>query len=202
MHVTFASAELTLEGHLTLPPGATCAAVICHPHPQYGGDMHNPVVRTVEAALQQSGCATLRFNFRGVGRSTGAYSGGAGEQQDARAALASLREHSGAASIILAGYSFGAMVALQAGHTLAAVDRLIAVAPPLAFFSLAFLADCSKPTLFVAGDRDQYCDSGELTRQLAGLATPHTQCIVTGADHFFYGVESAIAEAVSRFVTR
>ena len=84
MHVTFPSADLTLEGHLTLPPGATRAGVICHPHPQYGGDMHNPVVGAIEAGLQRAGFATLRFNFRGVGRSTGAYDGGSGEPSVAR----------------------------------------------------------------------------------------------------------------------
>jgi alpha/beta superfamily hydrolase len=200
MRVTIPNADLSLEGDLTLPPGATRAAVICHPHPQYGGDMHNPVVRTVEAALQQSHFATLRFNFRGVGRSAGSYGGGIGEQDDARAAVAFLQEQSGGASITLSGYSFGAMVALQAGATLAAVDRLIAVAPPVVFFDLAFLATCTKPKLFIAGDHDQYCGVSDLTRQLAGVPEPKTHHILPGADHFLYGHDSAVATAVSAFV--
>ena len=178
MRVTFSSDDLTLEGELTLLSRAPRAAVICHPHPQYGGDMHNPVVRALESGLQQAGLSTLRFNFRGVGCSTGGYAGGSGEQDDARAAVAYLCEQCGAKGVTLAGYSFGAMVGLQAGDRLAAVDCLIAVAPPLAFFDLAGLADCSKPKLFIAGDRDQYCSVVDLARQLAGLAEPKAQCIL------------------------
>ena len=201
MHVTLPSGDLTLEGELTVLAGATRAAVICHTHPQYGGDMHNPVVRAVERGLQQAGLSTLRFNFRGVGRS-GAYAGGSGEQDDARAALAYLRAYAGAGSITLAGYSFGAMVALQVGHSLAAVDRLIAVAPPLAFFDLAALAGGAKPMLCIAGDRDRYCSVAELRRQLSGIAESKTQCVLAGADHFLLGHESAVAAAVSTFVAR
>ena len=200
MHVTFSSADLVLEGDLTRHSGATRAAVICHPHPQYGGDMDNPVVRTVEAALQRAGFTTLRFNFRGVGRSTGSYDSGAGEQHDASAAVAYLQERTDAASIVLAGYSFGAMVALQAGVNLAAVDRLIAVAPPLTYFDLAFLAACTKPKLFIVGDRDPYCSVSDLTRQLAAVAEPQIRCMLAGADHFFFGHDSAIAGAVGGFV--
>jgi hypothetical protein len=162
--------------------------------------MDNPVVRTVEAALLQSDFATLRFNFRGTGRSTGAYGGGIGEQDDVRAAVAYLQEHSGVSFVTVTGYSFGAMVALQAGANLASVDRLIAVATPLAFIDLAFLAACRKPKLFIVGDRDQYCSIDELTRQLVNVPDPKTQCILAGADHFFYGQESAITAAITTFV--
>ncbi len=199
MHVTFPSNDLTLEGELTLPPGATRAGVICHPHPQYGGDMDNLVVRAVEAGLQAAGYATLRFNFRGAGRSTGSYDGGGGEQADARAAAAYLRQRSGAASTTLSGFSFGAMVTVQAGHGLATVDRLIVVAPPLVFFDLTSLTDCTKAKLFLVGDSDQYCSVSELTRQLAGVSAPKTHRILTGADHFLHGFESAITAAVSSF---
>ena len=202
MYVTFPSNSLTLEGDLTLHAGAARAAVICHPHPQYGGDMHNSVVRAVETALQQAGFTTLRFNFRGVGRSTGAYDGGAREQDDARAAVTYLQDRSSTTPVTLAGYSFGAMVALQAGDNLAAVERLIAVAPPLAFFDLAFLAGCTKPKVFIVGDHDQYCSVSELTHQLAVVAEPKTRSILAGADHFFFGFESAIGDAVGGFVER
>jgi alpha/beta superfamily hydrolase len=196
MHVTFASGALTLEGDLTLPTGATRAAVICHPHPQYGGDMNNSVVRALARVLEDTGHATLRFNFRGVGASEGAYAGGVGEAQDAQAAVSCVRERAGVQAVTLAGYSFGAMVALQAGAHLPAVDRLIAVAPPLSFFDLAGLAACTKEKLFIVGDSDQYCGVAQLTQQLARVAEPKAQRIVCGADHFFFGHEAALIEAV------
>ena len=200
MHLTFPSGTLTLEGELTPTPGATRGAVICHPHPQYGGDMDNPVVRAVESGLQRAGYATLRFNFRGTGRSTGTYDNGIGEADDARAAVACLIERSGIAAVTLAGYSFGAMVTVQAAPHIGAVERLIAVAPPLAFMTLDALRDCTKPKLFLVGDGDQYCGVHSLTQQLATLAEPHAHDILPGADHFFFGYEEAIADAVHGFV--
>src|SRR5512147_2564415 len=113
MHVTVASGDWQLEGILTESPGSRRAAVICHPHPLYGGNMNNPVVRALEAGLQDAGLATLRFNFRGVGESTGAYGGGVGEADDLRAAVTWMIENAGAQAVAVAGYSFGAMVVLR-----------------------------------------------------------------------------------------
>src|SRR5262245_47291491 len=113
--------DLRLEGMLAVSSGAIAAVVICHPHPQYGGDMDNSIVRLVADHLQQAGVATLRFNFRGVGDSEGRYGAGVGEADDARAAVALLRERARVSQVTLAGYSFGAMVALRAGHDAADV---------------------------------------------------------------------------------
>jgi len=201
MHVTFPSGALTLEGDLTLPTGATRAAVVCHPHPQYGGDMDDSVVCAVARVLEEAGHATLRFNFRGVGASGGCYTGGVGEAEDARAAVAYVSERCGVRSVTLAGYSFGAMVALAAGVRLPAVDRLIAVAPPLAFFDLAALADCTKEKAFIVGDGDQYCGVAQLVQQLAGVAAPKAQRIIPGADHFFFGHEAALIDALRSFAS-
>jgi alpha/beta superfamily hydrolase len=198
--LTFRSDSLTLAGELSVPADSTRAAVICHPHPQYGGDMDNPIVCAVAGALQDAGYTTLRFNFRGVGGSSGEYSGGAGEADDARAAVTHLIERCGSAPVTLAGYSFGAMIALQVGAEMPPVDRLIAVAPPLAFFDLAAVAACRKPKLFVVGDRDQYCSVSQLAQQLAQVAAPQAQHIVAGADHFFAGHEHAVVDAVRAFV--
>jgi len=200
MRVRFACGDLQLEGELTSPAAPQQGAVICHPHPQYGGDMNNSVVLALARALDAAGYATLRFNFRGVGGSTGAYANAIGEVDDARAATRCLSERSGVQRVTLAGYSFGAMVILRAGPTLAAVDRLIAVAPPLAFFSLQELQECPKAKLFVVGDGDRYCSVAELSRQLQTVAEPKTQQIVPGADHFFLGHEATIARAVRAFV--
>lgn len=199
MHVTFPSGALTLEGDLANVNGAARGAVVCHPHPQYGGDMDNSVVRAMAGALVDTGHATLRFNFRGVGASTGSYGSGIGEAEDLRAAVRFLRERTGVRPVALAGYSFGAMVILQAGPTIAEADRLIAVAPPLSFFSLTCVAACTQDKLFIVGNRDQYCSVAELTRQLASVAAPASQRVVPGADHFFVGHEVALSDAVRSF---
>jgi alpha/beta superfamily hydrolase len=200
MRVTFQSGALGLEGDLILPPQCTRGAVVCHPHPQYGGDMDNAVVCAIAGALQQAGYATLRFNFRGVGTSTGVYGGGVGEIEDARNAVRYLHERGGGARITLAGYSFGALVGLQAGMTMAHVDRLMAVAPPLAFADLAFVSRCEKEKLFIVGDRDQFCSAAKLREALATIAEPKTLRIVPGADHFFAGRERGVADAVTAFL--
>ena len=199
MRVTFSSGPLRLEGHLTLPAAATRGAVVCHPHPQYGGDMDNSVVIALARVLADTGHATLRFNFRGVGASDGSYAGGIGEAEDAYAAVSYVGERAGVQAVTLAGYSFGAMVALHAGVCLPAVDRLIAVAPPLSFFDLTGLAACTKDKLFIVGDADQYCGMAQLAQQLAHVAEPKTQRIISGADHSFLGHEAALIEAARSF---
>jgi alpha/beta superfamily hydrolase len=201
MNITFSSGEWQLEGVLEEANDSDRAAVICHPHPLYGGSMHNPVVRAVEAGVRKAGVTALRFNFRGVGDSTGAYGGGIGEADDLLAAVNWLIENERARRITAAGYSFGAMVILRAGATAAHVDRLIAVAPPLSFFDLGTLSTCTKPKLFIAGDRDQYCPITELNRQLTGVAEPKKSVIFDGADHFLYGHEAGITGAVAEFET-
>src|SRR5262249_54542153 len=140
--------------------------VVCHPHPLYGGDMQNPVVTTVVEAAAARDLATLRFNFRGVGRSTGTHGGGAAEIADARAALAALRDQVGAdVPLALAGYSFGAMVAMRlaaAGSTLAG---LVLVAPPLAVAESGTLppVDGIGSVLVIAGRHEDYCPEDRVT---------------------------------------
>ena len=198
--VHFKAGDLRLEGRLALPAGATGGAVVCHPHPQYGGTMDNNVVVAIAEALQAGGIATLRFNFRGVAGSQGCYAEGRGEVDDARAAVAFVRERLGDGDITLAGYSFGAMIALLAGHDASGVSRLVAIAPPVAMFDLAFLSGCRRPKLFVAGDKDRYCPLAKLEAQLATAAEPKSFVRIAGADHFFYGHEAAMSDAVAEFI--
>jgi alpha/beta superfamily hydrolase len=198
--VHFHAGEVRLEGRLAVPAGAARGAVVCHPHPQYGGAMDNNVVVAVCEALQAAGVATLRFNFRGVGGSQGSYADGRGEVDDARQAVAFLRGHLANGDITLAGYSFGAMMALLAGHDAGDVSRLVAIAPPVAMFDLGFLKGCHRPKLVVAGDRDQYCPLAELEAQLTTVAEPKSLVRIAGADHFFYGHEAAMADAVAKFI--
>jgi alpha/beta superfamily hydrolase len=200
MHVEFTSGDCRLQGILTAPAEPQGGAVICHPHPLYGGNMNNPIVRALEDGLQRAERATLRFNFRGVGESTGSYTGGSGEGEDLRAAIRHLTEALSIDRVTLAGYSFGAMVILQVGPGLEIVDRLIAVAPPLSFFTLENLAHCQKPMLFLAGYRDQYCDVAELERQVAALGESKQQRVLRGADHFLFGNEPDVAWAVADFL--
>lgn len=200
--VTFNAGALRLEGMLAIPATASKAVVICHPHPQYGGDMDNNVVSAVAVECQRVGIATLRFNFRGIGGSDGQYDGGAGEVDDARAAVAFIRERMAPVTVTLAGYSFGAMVALRAGHDLTGVDRLIAIAPPVSMFDLTFLNGCTKPKLFLVGDRDQFCPSNALERAVAALPGDTVVKRLGGADHFLFGSEASVGDEVVRFLCK
>jgi hypothetical protein len=200
--VTFRSGELTLEGLLAIPAGSAeaGAAVICHPHPLYGGSMHNNVVEAILEALWLLGCATLRFNFRGVGASEGAYDEGQGESRDALAAVAFAAANAGvrAGGVTLAGYSFGAMVAMRAGLTASEVNRVIAVALPVAMAGLSSLGVASKPVLLVSGDRDSYSPADAVRALGARLGSLATARIIAGADHFFGGFEGELSSVIAR----
>jgi len=202
--ITFTSEGLTLEGVLHQPGSASGlfpAAVVCHPHPLYGGDMNNNVVAAVCQALVEAGIAALRFNFRGVGRSEGKYAGGLGERADAAAALAYLRQLPGVdeGKVGIIGYSFGANVALAAAD-----ERLAAVtAISLPSFGQA-LPDLTIrcPTLLVSGDRDEFSPTDSLPA-LAAAIGPHCQtAIISGADHFWWSYEMELAETVTQFFRR
>ena len=194
----FGAGDLELEGRIAVPDSAQRGAVVCHPHPQYGGDMDNSVVRAVTEALQQRAVATLRFNFRGVGASDGGYGGGVGEIDDARAAVDALRGR--VPTITLAGYSFGAMVALLAGQANANVERLVAIALPATMFDLEPIVASAKPKLFLIGDRDQYCPYSALEALVGRLAGDNSLVRLEGADHFLFGHEERVGADVARFV--
>ena len=195
--VAFPSGQLQLEGLLAIHEGAARrAAVVCHPHPMYGGSMHNNVVEAILEALWQRGIATLRFNFRGVGGSDGEYDSGEGELGDARAAVKFLAERTGVNAITLAGYSFGASMALRAGLSDPLVDRVIAVALPVAVMNSGVIENNAKPVLLVSGDRDDYSPAASV-RELAEKLGPHARFeVIAGADHFFGGDESELSARI------
>ncbi|HEV7731066.1 MAG TPA: alpha/beta fold hydrolase [Candidatus Binatia bacterium] len=172
------------------------AAVVCHPHPEYGGDMDNTVVTTVAAVLVAAGVAALRFNFGGVGRSEGAYGGGPAEVTDVRAAIDSIRAELPTVPIIVVGYSFGSWVGAQAAAGAPDVTRMIAVAPPITFFDWTFATTLRVPLAVVVGDRDQFCPLARLEK----LTIPTEKAIIQGADHFFAGHTAAVAAAVRAFI--
>lgn len=198
-HLTILSGELSLEGALHLP-GASPApgVVVCHPHPQYGGDMHNNVVIAICEALAGRGCAALRFNFRGAGASEGSFDDGRGERDDVAAALAHLgaQPEVDAGRIGLAGYSFGAMMAAEAAS--GELRALALVSPPVAQGDLRIAWGC--PALVIGGDADEIGPTDRL-RVVAEAPGVELQ-IVEGADHFWAGSEQRMADAVADFFER
>lgn len=203
--VFFDAGDLKLQGMLSRATSSIAGAIICHPHPMYGGAMDNNVVVAIAQALQDTGHSTLRFNFRGVGRSEGRYADGVGEIDDIRAALSFMRENAGdeQSSLILAGYSFGAWVCANALAGERSISCLIFVAPPTAMFDFSVLADdtAERARHFIVGERDQFCDRDALRELFERLPEPKTMSVVPGADHFFFGCEGPVVEAVKEAVT-
>ncbi len=187
-HVMLPAADADLEGRFvsgTAPGGA----VITHPHPLYGGTMDNNVVWTAARAFQARGQATLRFNFRGVGFSSGSYGEGLAEVADIQAALAYLREHADP-PYWLVGYSFGAAVAARALLAGLAATGGVLISPPIAFMTLDFLPDTPRLQLVICGDRDDLCPLADLKVRLAPAREPVALAVLPGADHFYGGREA------------
>lgn len=200
--VRFSSGTLTLEGALTWPDGpAVQGAVICHPHPQYGGDMDNNVVRAIERVLLRRSRVCLRFNYRGVGESEGSYGHGAGELDDALAALDFLQAQPGLAdlSVGLAGFSFGARTALHAALRRTDLAFLILVAPALGI-AVPSLAGLRGPVLLAGGGRDAFVSEQALQALYEKLPDPRQLEIVSHADHFWFGREKLLEQIIERFV--
>ena len=197
--VTFRSGDLTLEGLLASRDSEAPAAVVCHPHPMYGGSMFNNVVDAILAAMWQLGYATLRFNFRGVGASEGEHDGGRGERDDATAAMTYLHSQAGVAKngAVMAGYSFGAMVAVAAGYEHADVSRIVAVALPLSMTEARVPAGATKPLLLVSGDHDSYSPVAGLTTLREKIGKSARLEIIKGADHFFGGSEAELSRVIA-----
>ncbi|HYA35393.1 MAG TPA: CocE/NonD family hydrolase [Candidatus Binataceae bacterium] len=203
--VTIACGDITLEGMYA--PGKSTgarAAVVCHPHPLYGGSMHNNVVEAALEALWKLGFATLRFNFRGVGRSGGDHTGGAGEVEDAKAAMAFMLAQPGVAGqgALMAGYSFGAAIAMRAGAEIAQVDTIAAIALPVGMESFDASACANKRIILVAGDSDPYCPSSEIARLAQSIGARAKLTIIEGADHFFGGSEEDVTSALVEMIGR
>ena len=189
---------IELDARLAVPEGASAGVALCHPHPLHGGDMDNPVVIRAAEVCAEAGLATLRFNFRGVGASTGTHDEGRGEADDVRAALAHLAGVlAPGAPVGAAGYSFGSIVAARVAvsHPLAG---LALIAPPVAMRPLAnvdTLARLEGPLLVVVGTEDEYCplDAIDGLRHDLPRATVRT---VEGANHFFFGKLFPLGEIV------
>jgi uncharacterized protein len=186
--VTIAGPAGGLEALLEIPAGAdgTRVAVVCHPHPVYGGTMTNKVVHILAKAFGERGVPAVRFNFRGVGASAGAYDEGEGETQDALAVMDWAQQRFAGATLWAAGFSFGGAIAVRAA-VLRDAKRLVTVAPAVHRFAVdgAQLPRC--PWLLVQGDHDELVDAGEIQRWVAALAQPPRLVLLPGVDHFFHG---------------
>jgi len=186
-----------LEGRFT-PGSQGQGIIITHPHPLFGGSMDNNVVWTTVRAFGARAWATLRFNFRGVGESTGAYGQGLAEVADVVAALEFLQART-PGPYYLAGYSFGAFVAARALLNGLPVAGAILVSPPIAFMDLAFLPQAPRLQLVVAGDRDELCPLAALRPLLAQARPPVELAVIAGADHFFGGREEDLFRLLRDF---
>lgn len=192
-----------LEAILKEPRGPIRGvALVLHPHPLFGGTMHNKVVFGAAAALNDAGLLVLRINFRGVGQSTGEHDEGRGEREDVRAGLDYLAGNYPDQEITLCGFSFGARVGLEVGIVDQRVRRLISIGTPVDKYDFDFLAECSKPILFVQGDRDEFGGVERLRGLVAKIAT-HTPAqlkIIEGAGHFFEGHLDELKEAITEWI--
>jgi hypothetical protein len=174
-------------------------AVICHPHPLHGGTLHNKVVHTLARVFLELGLPTLRFNFRGVGASAGRYDNGRGETDDALAVIAYGRQRWPDAAVSLAGFSFGAIVALRAAERAAPVRQLVSVAPPIARVDVATAARPNCPWLILQGEADEIVDHRQVAAFAARFSPPPQLQVLAGVDHFFHGRLRELHEAVMAF---
>jgi uncharacterized protein len=194
-HIYFNNGTDVLEGLYAVSAG-TVGAVISHPHPLHGGDMRNSVVEILAATISNVGLATLRFNFRGVGKSGGAYDKGNGEKADVLAAI-SFMETKGIRDVITVGYSFGAWVNADVIPQNAILPAIF-VSPPVDLFPFDLQTLRGRIGLIVSGDRDPFCPVERL-KNVAGELNCRLE-FISGADHFFRGEEDNLATCVGRYV--
>jgi alpha/beta superfamily hydrolase len=183
---------------------ATRTALVCHPHPMFGGTMHNKVVFHAMKALNSFGFPVLRFNFRGTGLSHGEHDHGAGETDDVRTALDWLdREFH--LPLIFAGFSFGAAIGLRAACSDKRVTAVIGLGVPVnpvdeRSYDLECLQSCHKPKLFVSGSRDQFATPAKLEALIKSLPEPKKLVIIESADHFFEGRLRETRDAIEAWI--
>ena len=199
----FPSGDLALEGTLHLPAeeGRFPGVVICHPHPQYGGDMYNVIVASLAQSLCNTGFAALRFHFRGVDMSEGSFDGGIGEIEDATAALEflSLCENVDASRVGVAGYSFGAAVALAAASRSNLPQAMVSIACPSRVFNEMSAQELLLPKLLILGEHDHDFPAQQFKFMARRFTDPKEVEVIRGADHFFGGHVSEVVGLTTDF---
>lgn len=176
------------------------AAVVCHPHPLFGGTMHNKVIYQTAKSLDALDLSVLRFNFRGAGLSAGEHDGGNGEQDDVRSALDFLKQKFPGVPLLLAGFSFGAWVGLRAGCAEPRVSHLIGLGLPVNNTDFSFLRECHKPKLFVHGSNDEHGAIAKVKALVASLPGENHLVVVEGVDHFFTGKLNELDAAITNWL--
>ena len=198
------STGIQLEGLLSMQEASSFrgGVILCHPHPQYGGDMDHPVITTAVEAASQEGFSTLRFNFRGVGESEGSYGEGIGEREDVKAVADYLysRLKNNHSPLILVGYSFGAWVGFPIAIEDERFEGMVAVAPPLEIYDFGFLKGCKKKKLFISGNQDFFCPPSRLEKWYQHLEEPKSLVVIPGADHFFLFHTRYLSQPLKEFL--
>ncbi len=186
------------------PRDPPLASLVCHPHPLFGGTLHNKVVYQVAKTLGGLGLPVLRFNFRGAGLSEGQHDPDAlhrGERDDVRAALDFLAREFPGLPILLAGFSFGCWVGLRAGCEDARVAELVGLGAPVNDSDFSYLETCAKPKLFLHGERDQFGSAKSVEALVKSLPGENRFLLVEDADHFFAGKLPTLAAGLSSWLT-
>ncbi|HZT71518.1 MAG TPA: alpha/beta fold hydrolase [Terriglobia bacterium] len=201
-HLTITGPEGDIEALLEWDPEwqPREVALVCHPHPLYGGTMHNKVVFRAAKAAAHLDVPALRFNFRGVGRSAGKYADGIGERDDARAALDYLSERFPNIPVTMMGFSFGSVVALAVGSEDERVNSLVGIGLPVDSTDFSFLRSVLKPKLLVQGTEDQFGSRQRIEKLFASLSEPKRLRFVEGADHFLTGRLHELQTAIQEFL--
>lgn len=180
--------------------GIRAAVVLAHPHPQFGGTMHTKGVYHATKGLARIGCAVLRFNFRGVGKSEGAWDEGNGERDDMRAALDLMSGRFPGVPLWAGGMSFGSWVGMNVAADDRRVSTLIGIAAPVNKWDFEAVAKSSKPKFFVHGELDEICGFKEINAFYARAADPKELVIIDGSDHLFAGVVSEVGDAMEELL--
>lgn len=175
------------------------AAVLCHPHPLYGGTMHTKAVFRTAQALNAVGIHALRFNFRGVGSSTGSYDEGVGEREDAREALEWLADRFPDLPLVMGGFSFGSRVGLSVGVEDPRIDALIGLGVAVDLYDFSFLGETEKPLLVVQGEDDEFGGGARVREILEAMGDHITVEVVPGADHYFHDRFDELRAAVRSY---
>jgi alpha/beta superfamily hydrolase len=203
LHVNIPTPSGYLEGILKAVEEASqpkYVGLVCHPHPLYGGTMHNKVVFKTAQVLQALNIPTLRFNFRGVGHSTGTYDEGRGEMDDVRYALEFLSRRYPGIPVLIAGFSFGSWVGLRVAVVDDRVQAMIGLGVPARSFDGNTLQGCHKPKLFIHGSEDDIAPCAQAEQWFEQVPAPKSMILIQGADHFFQNRLEELPRIIVEFV--